>query len=89
MILLYSSTFNSAIKKFKDKKALMELKNVLIALNSVSTISGFKNSKKLKGHKAAYRIRIGDYRLGFFDMGNNTLEIDVFVHRKDAYKNWP
>lgn len=44
--------------------------------------------KKLKGHDAAYRIRLGDYRLGFF-LSGQTIELARFVHRKDIYKVFP
>ena len=57
-------------------------------MESVDSIDDLPNVKKLKGHKSACRIRVGDYRLGFF-YENATISIARFVHRKDIYKIFP
>ena len=44
--------------------------------NHLNEISGIK---KLKGHKSAYRIRIGDYRIGLF-YEKNHVELARIVH---------
>lgn len=44
--------------------------------------------KKLSGHKTAYRIRIGNYRLGLFAEGSK-VQFARLVHRKDIYKVFP
>ncbi len=44
--------------------------------------------KKLAGHKSAYRVRIGDYRVGLF-YENNTVIFARIIHRKDIYKVFP
>ncbi|WP_374754821.1 type II toxin-antitoxin system RelE family toxin [Dyadobacter psychrophilus] len=44
--------------------------------------------KKLKGFSNAYRIRIGDYRVGIF-VENNIVELARIAHRKDIYKVFP
>lgn len=57
-------------------------------MESIDSLDEIPNIKKLKGHKSAYRIRIGDYRLGFF-FENTTIIFARFVHRKDIYKIFP
>ena len=47
-----------------------------------------KNFKKLKGYKNAYRIKIGDYRIGVF-IENKIVEFARVVHRKDIYRVFP
>jgi mRNA interferase RelE/StbE len=42
----------------------------------------------LKGHKFAYRIKIGDYRIGIF-VESKVVEMARFEHRKDIYKVFP
>ena len=68
------------------------IKNSLISLielmEKTDSLERIPNTKKLKGHKSAYRARIGDYRLGFF-FENSTLTLARFVHRKDIYKLFP
>jgi mRNA-degrading endonuclease RelE of RelBE toxin-antitoxin system len=46
------------------------------------------NIKKLKGHRNAYRVRLGDYRIGFFLEGN-TVTFARLLHRKDVYRQFP
>lgn len=50
--------------------------------------SQIKGLKKLKGCKNAFRIKIGDYRIGIFIERNN-VEFARVIHRKDIYKIFP
>lgn len=47
-----------------------------------------KNSKKIKVNKQFYRIRVGDYRIGF-RLDNNILVFMRALHRKDIYRYFP
>jgi mRNA-degrading endonuclease RelE of RelBE toxin-antitoxin system len=67
------------------KQALIRLIELMENIDSINKIP---NTKKLKGHKTAYRTRLGDYRLGFF-FENSTISLARFVHRKDIYKIFP
>ena len=51
-------------------------------------LGGLPNIKKLSGHVSAYRLRIGDYRVGFFIV-DETVILARVVHRKDIYKVFP
>lgn len=44
--------------------------DVVNKLERAKRISEIPNTKKLAGHKSAYRIRIGDYRIGIFIINN-------------------
>jgi mRNA interferase RelE/StbE len=57
-------------------------------LESVNTLSEIPHLKKLKGHKSAFRIKIGEYRIGIFVRGK-TIEMARVMHRKDIYKVFP
>jgi len=83
------------LKKFSkdlDVVSSKSIKNTLLKtielMESVSTLEEIPNVKKLKGHKSAFRARIGDYRLGFF-FENSTILLARFVHRKDIYDLFP
>ena len=83
------------LKKFSKDLDNLELKSVkqtllrhIEFLDDVETLDKIPNTKKLRGHKTAYRTRIGDYRLGFF-FENSTIQLARFVHRKDIYKVFP
>jgi mRNA-degrading endonuclease RelE of RelBE toxin-antitoxin system len=57
-------------------------------METVDGLEKIPNTKKLKGHKSAYRTRIGDYRLGFF-FESSVIILARFVNRKDIYKIFP
>jgi len=84
--------FLSKFSKDLDKLTAPSVKkDVLLAIENVEEapkIGEIHNLKKLKGSKIAYRIRIGQYRIGLF-IENNTVEFARVVHRKDIYKLFP
>ncbi len=88
MELIYLNSFLKDLKKVKDKKLLQKVKAVLLELKSAEDLSSIKNHKKQSGHPFAYRIRIGDYRLGLF-YSEEKLTIARFVKRNDIYKLFP
>lgn len=60
----------------------------LINIESAKSLSDIPQTKKLKGHKSAYRVRIADYRVGIFVEGHKATFARV-VHRKDIYSVFP
>lgn len=80
--------FSKDLDEVNIKSIKASLLKVITLIESVDSLNDIPNTKKLKGHKSAYRTRIGDYRLGFF-YENETISIARFVHRKDIYKIFP
>lgn len=80
--------FSKDLDSIKLKSVKQSLTNLIEMMENVDTISEIPNIKKLKGRKTAYRVRIGDYRLGFF-FESSTIIIARFLHRKDIYKLFP
>ncbi len=83
-----SKSFQKQYDSVRDKKLAMA---ILLAIDNVSkakNTSDILNLKKLKGFKNAYRIRIGEYRIGIFIV-NNTVIFSAFDHRKDIYRHFP
>ena len=65
--------------------------DILIAIENVekaTKLSDIPDLKKLKNYRNAYRIRIGDFRIGLF-IEKGTVEFARIVHRKDIYKLFP
>jgi mRNA interferase RelE/StbE len=62
--------------------------NIIVLLEAANSLAEIPHLKKLKGHRAAFRIKIGDYRIGIFVEGK-TVEMARVVHRKDIYKVFP
>ena len=80
--------FSKDLDELKQKSVKQSLIRVIESLEAFNSLEEIPNTKKLRGHKTAYRIRIGDYRLGFF-YENSTILLSRFVHRKDIYKIFP
>lgn len=84
----YRERFNKDLKKIKDRKLLDKISEVIEQVENASRISDIKHCEKMEGHPTAFRIRIGDYRLGFF-FEENIVEFARFLHRKEAYRYFP
>ena len=84
----FLARFSKDIDKVESKVIKSSLLRVIELMEHVSSLSEIPNTKKLKGHKTAYRTRVGDYRLGFF-YENSTILLARFVHRRDIYKLFP
>ena len=75
-----------------DKLSVQSIRNEVIkAIKNVEDSASpteINGLKKLSGYKNAFRIKIGDYRIGIFIVKNN-VEFARVVHRKDIYKVFP
>lgn len=65
-----------------------QLSKVIAQIEAAKTLSQISNCKKMKGHKNAYRIKFGHYRIGFY-FENNVIELSRILARKDIYKFFP
>jgi mRNA interferase RelE/StbE len=88
MKLLIDKSFEKDIHKITDKKLLNSIADCIEDIKLKSKLSEITNCKKLIGSKNCYRIRIGDYRLGFV-FENKTIELVRFLHRSKMYDFFP
>lgn len=68
-----------------DQIKLGELIERIAYFKTVFEIPQFK---KMHGYKNAYRIKFGEYRIGFFRT-NDGLELVRILLRKDIYRHFP
>jgi mRNA interferase RelE/StbE len=80
--------FSKDLDDVKSKPLKQSLIRLIESMEEVDNLNKVPNTKKLKGHKSAYRTRLGDYRLGFF-FENSAILLARFLHRKDIYKVFP
>ncbi len=78
------------IKDLKSvpKDVRVKIAVLIQAMERSKTISDLTSVKKLKGYENFYRIRVGDYRLGFAIPGD-TIVLVRFLHRKEIYRFFP
>jgi mRNA interferase RelE/StbE len=88
MEIIFLNSFSKDIDKLKNAGIKADIADVIDDLKKAQKISDLHNVKKLKGNKGFYRIRIGDYRLGF-SYENHCITLIRFLSRKDIYKYFP
>lgn len=84
----FLSKFSKDIDHISQKSVKANVARLIRLVESESDLNNIPNLKKLVGHKSAYRVRIGDYRVGFFYEGRKVIFARI-VHRKDIYKVFP
>ncbi|KOR36017.1 MULTISPECIES: type II toxin-antitoxin system RelE family toxin [Planktothricoides] len=85
----YKPSFLKDLKALKSTPSFETIK--ALAFTEIPNLQKFEeigNLKRLKGDDNAYRIRIGDYRLGIFFDGETVIFARV-LHRKDIYRYFP
>jgi mRNA interferase RelE/StbE len=88
MKILFEKKFLKDIEAVNDKRIRQQVEAIISEIEKANHPGVLNNLKKMKGHKSAYRIRIGNYRLGFF-YENNTVICTRLLNRKDIYKYFP
>lgn len=58
-------------------------------MENADILKNISNVKKITGFADLYRIRIGDYRIGFELENEETIRLIIVSHRKDIYKTFP
>lgn len=88
MKVLYSSRFVKDLEGIRDRGLRASVEDAIVELKSATRLSDLPNVKKMKGHTSAFRVRVGNYRIGLFRNGE-ILTLHRFLDRKDIYKGFP
>jgi mRNA interferase RelE/StbE len=89
MIVEFDKSFVKSLDKIKDSVLYEKVELLILELERVQMVSEIKNTKKLKGYKSYYRIRIGDYRVGFDLINSGAIRLIIVARRKDIYRVFP
>ena len=89
MKVRYTKSFDKDIESVKhDTDIKQRLASLIKDLKKSANIYEIKNTKRIEGYPNYFRIKIGDFRVGF-KITNNELELIRFLHRKDIYRRFP
>ncbi len=88
MEVVFLRAFIQDFKGIQDVAVRRKVERTVHQLQSVRSLRELKHVKKLEGHSNAYRIRLGDYRIGFF-LANGTVELARIANRRDIYRGFP
>ena len=87
MKICYESSFEKDLKRIKDEKLLIRVKQIIEEIKQANDLDNIKSLKKMKGYDTFYRIRLGDYRIGI-EVEEEVI-ITRLLHRKDIYRYFP
>ena len=88
MQIKYEARFEKDLKKIQDANLLKQLKKLITIIKEADSTLHIPQIKKLKDHDTFYRIKIGNYRIGF-EMVNDELILTRILHRKEIYRYFP
>jgi len=82
---VFRESFWRDVKKIKDKKTLNRIDEAIAEVDAAANLSEVQNVTKMEGAANAYRIRVGEFRLGFY-LEADVVEFVRCLDRKDIYR---
>ena len=96
MQLVFERTFLKDVRRIRDLRIQEKIRltlEQLQALNDIVAVAGaLSDVKKMQGYASYYRIRVGDYRLGFaLDTLEDGTQLRFIraLNRKEMYRYFP
>ena len=86
MKILVDKSFERDVKRL-SVQVQQQVKEITQKLSAASSLSE-TNSSKMEGAKNAYRIRFGNYRVGFYVEGDSII-LSRVLDRKEIYRYFP
>ncbi|MFT5837353.1 MAG: mRNA interferase RelE/StbE [Candidatus Azotimanducaceae bacterium] len=84
----YHKSFEHDLRKVRDQNLLNRVKAILLELEAAKALESILGVKAMKGHPEYFRVRIGDYRLGF-KRTDSGVRVIRFLSRGDIYRKFP
>ncbi len=88
MKIAYLKTFLKDIQKIKNQKLAGKVEQLIVEIKATDSLDNLRNVKKMKGYSIAYRVRVGDYRIGIYKE-TDVVELARFLKRSGIYKVFP
>lgn len=85
----FDKSFEKSLNKIRNKSLYPRILKTILECEKANSITDLENVKKLTGFRNYYRIRIGEYRIGFESIDLNTIRFILISHRKDIYRSFP
>jgi mRNA interferase RelE/StbE len=86
----FRRSFEKDLSKIRNGELLDRIKDTIESIENAESILEVSNVKKLKAEGDYYRIRIGDYRIGFtLDEELESIVLVRILHRREMYRYFP
>lgn len=84
----FRASFQRDVKRIRDDRILAGLQHTILNVEAAAHWSEVPNIRKIRGSSNAFRIRVGDHRIGLFIEGNQAEFVRV-LSRRDIYRKFP
>jgi len=88
MKILLNQTFQKEVRALSPTIKIRILK-IIDRVVQAESLADIPNIKAMEGSKNFFRIRLGDYRIGFFKHSDNTIEFQKVGPRGSFYNRFP
>lgn len=88
MRIFFCSSFSKDLSKLDNPDIFAQVRNLIDLIEAADNLRAIPGIRKMKGSKTAYRIRLGDFRIGVYKLKNG-IEFTRILHRRDIYKYFP
>ncbi|MCX8490448.1 MAG: hypothetical protein ORN54_05215 [Cyclobacteriaceae bacterium] len=89
MKVVFSKKYERQFDKLSNSKTRRQIVAAVKSIIDANRLEDIPSIKKLKGFTNAYRVRIGQFRIGLIKEPNGTILIAAFDQRKDFYDIFP
>jgi mRNA interferase RelE/StbE len=84
----FRESFGADLSAISDAALLRRIKKMIEQVEAATVFQQIPNLKRLEASGKYYRIRIGDYRLGFV-FEHSTVTFVRCLNRKEIYRYFP
>ena len=88
MIVEVFKAFHKDVANIDDVDVLIAIAEVVDYAKNIENIKEIPNLKKMKGYRTAFRIKIGNYRIGI-TVDDETIIFHRVLHRREVYRYFP
>jgi len=85
----FDKSFEKWLSNISEAVVLKKVEETILKAENAKTIQEIPSTKKLSGYKSYYRIKIGDYRIGFERINKTTIRLIIVANRKEIYRRFP
>jgi mRNA interferase RelE/StbE len=84
----FRASFHRDVKRIRDERILAGVRQAILDVEAAAQWSDVAEIRKIRGSANAFRIRVGDYRIGLF-IENDMTEFVRVLPRRDVYRRFP
>ncbi len=88
MKILFRESFVRDLRRIEDQDAQRRIRQAVESVEQATSLLDIPNLRRLRAKGRYYRIRVGDYRLGFTVDADEVCFVRA-LHRREIYRYFP